>query len=609
MKELRRLLAYSRPYVPHLTASVLLMICVGAAQGLTALLIGPIFDRVLNPQSADAPVLLFTIPVWNRPVYLGELVPVPVHNVWTLVAISIVTVFLVKGLCDYGGNYLINYVGFSAVTDLRQAVFDRVLHQDANFFENNSTARVMSSIMNDLEKIQVAMSHILADCLRQSFTTLFLLAVVLHADWKLAIVSLTVLPFVLVPTVRLGRRIRRTTRSAQDDAAELNQVLQETLSGNQVVKSFGAEEIESNRFRVRAQRLRRSNLHYVSQQAIASPLIEFFGALTIVALLFYARMQIKDGSMTAGEFTSFVIALLMLYEPVKRLTGIHNIFQQALGASQKVFEYLDRDQQIKERAGAVKLVRFEKAIQFEDVSFRYPTAPDGFTLDSIRLEVKAGEIVALVGPSGAGKTTLANLVPRFYDVQKGAVKIDGRDVRDLRLASLREKIGMVAQDTFLFNDTVANNIGYGLADATREQIREAARLALAEEFIQRMPDGYDTMIGERGQKLSGGQRQRLAIARALLKNAPILILDEATSHLDSESEMLVQRALQNLMEHRTVIVIAHRLSTVRRADQIVVLDRGQVCEMGRHEELVNRGGVYQRLYELQFLERDSVVNP
>jgi subfamily B ATP-binding cassette protein MsbA len=325
--------------------------------------------------------------------------------------------------------------------------------------------------------------------------------------------------------------------------------------------------------------------------------------------LFYARMQIKDGSMTAGEFTSFVIALLMLYEPVKRLTGIHNIFQQALGASQKVFEYLDRDQQIRERTGAFKLGRFEKGIVFEDVGFRYPSAPDGFVLDAVRLEVRAGEIVALVGPSGAGKTTLANLVPRFYDVEKGSVKIDGRDVRDLRLASLREKIGMVAQDTFLFNDTVANNIGYGLAGATREQIRDAARNALAEEFILRMPHGYDTIIGERGQKLSGGQRQRLAIARALLKNAPILILDEATSHLDSESEMLVQRALQNLMEHRTVIVIAHRLSTVRRADQIVVLDRGRICESGRHEELVGQGGVYQRLYELQFLEPDSVVNP
>src|SRR5271170_5703670 len=381
MRELTRLLRYSRPYVPHLTASVVLMMCVGAAQGLTALLIGPIFDRVLNPQSADAPVLLFTIPFLKHPVYLSGLIPVPIHNVWTLVAISIVAVFLLKGLCDYGGNYLINYVGLSAVTDLRQSVFDRVVHQDANFFENNSTARVMSSIMNDLEKIQLALSHILADWLRQSFTALGLLAVVLQTDWRLALASLTLLPFVLVPTIRLGKRIRRTTRHAQDAAAELNQILQETLSGNQVVKSFGAEEIESNRFRDRAQRLRKSNLRYVAQQAIASPLIEFFAALTIVALLFYARMQIKDGSMTAGEFTSFVIALLMLYEPVKRLTGIHNIFQQALGASQKVFEYLDRDQQIKERPGAARLTRFEKAILFDNISFRYPSAPEGYLFD------------------------------------------------------------------------------------------------------------------------------------------------------------------------------------------------------------------------------------
>jgi len=298
----------------------------------------------------------------------------------------------------------------------------------------------------------------------------------------------------------------------------------------------------------------------------------------------------------------------MLYEPVKRLAGIHNIFQQALGASQKVFEYLDRDQLVKERAGAVRLPRFEKSILFDDVGFHYPSAPQGFSLDSVRLEVKAGELVALVGPSGAGKTTLANLVPRFYDVENGAVRIDGRDVRDLRLSSLREKISIVAQDTFLFNDTVANNIGYGLPGASREQVCEAARNALADEFILRMPEGYDTMIGERGHKLSGGQRQRLAIARALLKNAPILILDEATSHLDTESERLVQRALQNLMKHRTVIVIAHRLSTVRRADKIVVLDRGRICEMGSHEELIGRGGVYQRLHEMQFLEPDAVAN-
>jgi subfamily B ATP-binding cassette protein MsbA len=606
MKELGRLLKYSKPYIPHLSLSVVLMMCVGAAQGLTALLIGPIFDRVLNPQSADNPVKLFDFPP-HHPVYL--MLPFHIHNVWTSIAVAILGVFLIKGVCDYCGNYLINYVGFSAVTDLRQAVFERVLQQDAHFFENNSTARVMSSVMNDLEKIQVATSHILADWLRQSFTAIALLAVVLQTDWRLAIASLTVLPFVLIPTIKLGRRIRKTTRRAQDDAAELNQVLQETLSGNQVVKSFGAEEIEANRFRVRAQRLRRSNLRYVAQQAIASPLIEFFGAVTIVSLLWYARVQIQEHSMTTGDFTAFVVALLMLYEPVKRLAGIHNIFQQALGASQKVFEYLDRDQQIKERPGAVKLARFEKSIVFENVSFRYPSAPDRVVLDSIQLEVKAGEIVAVVGPSGAGKTTLANLVPRFYDVEKGAVRIDGRDIRDLRLAPLREKISIVAQDTFLFNDTVANNIGYGLPDATHEQIREAARNALAEEFILRMPQGYETIIGERGQKLSGGQRQRLAIARALLKNAPILILDEATSHLDTESERLVQQALQNLMADRTVIVIAHRLSTVRQANKIVVLDSGRMVETGRHEDLVGRGGVYQRLYELQFLEPGTAVAP
>lgn len=601
MSELRRLLNYSRPYSAPFFLSVMLMACVGVAQALTALLIGPIFDRVLNPQSADAPVHLFTIPVWNLEVNLDSFMPASIHNVWTMVAIGILAVFFIKGVFDYFANYLINYVGYSAVTDLRQEVFEHVVHQDAHFFEANSTARVMSSIMNDLEKIQVALSHILADLLRQSFTALGLLAVVVQTDWKLGVGSLTVLPFVLVPTAKLGRRLRGTTRRAQDDAAELNQTLQETLSGHQVVKSFGAEDVESNRFRARAERLRDSNLRYVAQQAIASPLIEFFGAVTIVGLLTYAREQIKSDAMTTGQFTSFVIALLMLYEPVKRLTGIHNIFQQALGASQKVFEYLDGDQQVKESPDAVTLARFKKSIEFDRVTFQYPSS-DGPVLNAVTLDVQAGEVVALVGSSGAGKTTLANLVPRFYDVTGGAIKIDGRDLRELKLASLRGHISIVAQDTFLFNDTVAANIGYGKLHSSPEQIRQAARDALAEEFIEKMPQGYGTIIGERGAKLSGGQRQRLAIARALLKDAPILILDEATSHLDTESERLVQEALQRLMEHRTVIVIAHRLSTVRRADKIIVLDRGKVAESGKHDALLAQGGIYRRLYELQFLE-------
>jgi subfamily B ATP-binding cassette protein MsbA len=608
--ELRRILRLVRPYTLPLTLSIILMAIVGAAHGAMALLIGPVFDFVLRPDAPDAPVRLLTLPFAGRPLYLEDFVPSWIQNVWTMVACGLLGVFFIKGICDYFGNYLINYVGFSAVTDLRQKVFDRVLRQDATFFESNSTGHLMSSIMNDIEKIQLATSHMLADWMRQSFTVMGLLFVVLQTDWKLAAVSLSVLPFVLVPTIRIGRRIRRTTRTTQDHTAELNQILQETISGQAVVKSFGTEEIESNRFHAAAARLKKSNIRYVMQQALSSPMIEFFGALTIVGLLTYARTQIKAHAMTTGEFTSFVTALLMLYEPVKRLTGIHNIFQQALGASQKVFEYIDQDQAVRDRPNAFKLTRFEKGVAFQQVRFHYPNSPNGFALNGVDISIRAGEVLALVGPSGAGKTSLANLVPRFYDVTSGAILIDGRDLRDLKLTSLRDKIGIVAQDTFLFNDTVTNNIGYGRANAAMEEIHQAARNAMAEEFILKLPEGYDTIIGERGTKLSGGQRQRIAIARALLKNAPILILDEATSHLDSESEALVQRALANLMANRTVIVIAHRLSTVRSADKIVVLDRGRVVETGTHDELIISGGLYQRLHDLQFLEAPNpLVNP
>ena len=610
MNDLFRLLRYARRYWPHVVLSVILMAFTGLSQALVALLIGPIFDRVLNPASPDAPVVLFKDPVFGHTLYLNQIVPAGVHNIWTMVAFALLTVFILRGLADYFANYLINYAGFSAVTDLRNTVFDRVVRQGMSFFESHSTGRLMSSIMNDIDRIQVAVSHMLADFLRQVFTALALLLVVVHKDWRLALVSLTVLPFVLLPTAHIGRRIRRTSRRTQDQTAELNEILQETLSGHQVVKAFGTEQYESRRFHEAAHRMLRNNLRYVRQQALSSPLIQLFGAMTIVGLLFYAREQIKSQHLTAGEFLSFIVALLMLYEPVKRLAGIHNIFEQAIGASQKVFEYLAHTQEVGEKPGAVKLGRFERAITFEDVGFRYNGAAgaNGFSLDGLNLEVKAGQVVALVGASGAGKTTLANLLPRFYDVTSGAVRLDGRDVRDFDLASLRAAIGIVAQETFLFNDTVANNIAYGRPGVPREAIQLAAQSALADDFIRELPEGYETIVGERGVKLSGGQRQRLAIARALLKNAPILILDEATSHLDTESELLVQRALANLMADRTVIVIAHRLSTIRRADRIVVLDRGRLSESGTHEELMNRNGLYQRLHELQFVGADSGVD-
>lgn len=602
MNELLRVFRYVVPYTPSLLASVVLMALAGAAHGLIALLIKPIFDRALNPHSPETAVKLIEIPFTHRTLHLNDLVPSAIHDVWFMTAAAVLSAFFFRGIADYFGNLLINRVGLNAVTDLRQHIFDRVLRQDAQFFDSNSTGQLMSSIMNDIDKIQVATSHILADWLRQTFIAIGLLVVIIQNDWRLALFSLTVLPIVMLPTAKLGRRIRRSTRRAQDDTAELNQILQETISGHQVVKSFGAEHFESNRFRQAALRLRRSNLKYVAQQAIGSPLIEFLGAVTIVGLVTYARTQIQQGQMSTGEFTSFVIALLMLYEPVKRLVGIHNIFQQALGASQKVFEYLDRDILISEKPDARELRRFAQSITFENVCFRYPNAPETAVLSDVSLEVKAGQIVALVGPSGAGKSTLASLLPRFYDPTSGAVRIDGVDVRDFQLASLRGKISIVAQETFLFNTTLADNIGYGRPGATDAEVRKAAENALALEFIGHLPNGFQTVIGERGARLSGGQRQRIAIARALLENAPILILDEATSHLDTESESLVQKALANLIEGRTVIVIAHRLSTIRRADKIVVLDRGRIVETGRHEDLVNAGGIYQRLHELQFLE-------
>ena len=605
MNELLQLLRFARPYSSRLLISVFLMAIVGACHGAVALLAEPVFDRLLNATPRQGPVELYKIPFFDIAMHLDDLLPAGIGDLWMVVAVGIVGVFLIKGACNFLGNYLVNYAGLSAVRDLREDTYGIVLNQSPAFFQKQHTGRLISSLINDIEKIQVALSHILADLLRQGFTSIFLLWALIQTDWKLATVSLTVLPFVLVPTARIGRRIRKTTRRAQDNLAGLTQILEETIAGNRVVKAFGMERFEIGRFRAAAAAVFRYNLRYVVQQGVASPLIELFGALTIVALLTYARNEILAGQLTAGEFTTFIIALLMLYQPVKRLTGIYNIFQQAAGAAERVLGYRSHPHDVKEAPDAVELPPFSGSVEFEGVGFRYPEAAGAPILREINLKVSAGEVVAIVGPSGAGKTTLMNLLPRFFDPSQGRILVDGHDIRSVKLRSLRDRISLVTQETFLFDDTVFNNIAYGRPDISREAVENAARMAIAVDFIEALPKGYETHLGERGYRLSGGQRQRIAIARALLKDAPILILDEATSHLDSEAELLVQRALANLMRDRTVIVSAHRLSTIRSADKIVVLDQGTIAEIGRHDYLLEHSPLYRRLSKLQSVEQWS----
>jgi subfamily B ATP-binding cassette protein MsbA len=602
MSQVQRLLGFLRPYGFRFFLAVGLMAVVGASEAVTALLIKPIFDRVLAPDAEASRILLFQVPFAHHYVYLQDFLPLRIHNVWTVVAVAIITVALVKGLSEFLATYFINFIGHSVVRDLRNLLYSKIIEQSISFFARNPTGRLMSTITSDIERIQVAVSQTAADMLKQSFTLVGLLGVIFYVDWKLALASMLLIPLVVFPSANLGRYIRVSSRSSQDKMAELNNVLQETFTGIRIVKAFAMESFEVAKFKTATRRLLGASLRWVRAQAVTSPLMEVLGAITIAGLLLYERNEILHHAQTAGGFVAFLYALLKSYEPVKRLTGVSNAYQQALGASEQVFHYLDSKPEMTDKPGALGLPPFKQEIVFENVDFDYE---DGVPLlRGIDLCIAKGEVVAIVGSSGAGKSTLASLIPRFFDVTRGRILVDGHDVRDVTLNSLRSQIGIVTQETILFNDTVYNNICYGSRWPTEAQVHEAARVALAEDFILEMPNGYQTVIGERGQRLSGGQRQRIAIARALLKNPPLLILDEATSELDSESELLVQRALANLMAGRTVVVIAHRLSTVRRAERIVVIDRGAICEVGSHDDLINRGGIYQRLHELQFVDAE-----
>jgi ATP-binding cassette, subfamily B, bacterial MsbA len=571
VKILLRLLRYAAPYRLRLSWAIAAMLVYAAAQALLAAQIKRIFDVVLPHQQQ-----------------VGE------------VAVAIIGLSLLKGTGAYFSDYLMTDVGQRVVRDLRDQLHRHMVGQSAAFFARRTTGQLLSRLTNDVGQVQHVVAETVGDLLQEGLGVVFYAALLFYYDARLAIVCVTAAPIIVYPLVKLGRRLRKTSRRSQEALEHLTHVAGEAYTGHRIVKAFGAEAREGAKFRKASDELYRTNIRVTRIVSVLPPIMEMLGAFAIAGALYYGAHSIAAGRLTSGEFAAFVAALLFMYGPIKKLSRVNASLQQAIAAAERIFEVLDRHTEVRERPGATVLQPFHGSVEFREVVFAYDDQAKPI-LKGVSFTVSRGQVVALVGRSGAGKTTMMNLVPRFFDVTGGGILIDGVDVRDVTLPSLRAQIGIVTQETILFDDTVSSNIAYGRPDASRAEIEAAARAAHAHEFITTLSQGYETMIGERGQRLSGGQRQRLAIARALLKNSPILILDEATSSLDTESELLVQEALANLMKDRTSFVIAHRLSTVRKADAIVVMDRGRIVDIGRHDELLARGGLYTRLHDLQLV--------
>ena len=590
MKDFRILLKNVRPYAGLFAVAFLLMTLVGVFEAGRTALLKSIIDLLSGAAPGSTATLASRIDVAR---YLpADINPLP------LIAALLVLFTVIRGASEYLSNVLMWRIGVGAVVNLRQRLYDHVLEQSSEFFTEHPTNTLTTHIISDAEKVQVAVSTLLADLLREGLTFLALFSLVFILNWRLTLAVLLVGPVVYLLTVRFGRRLRKISHSTQEGTEDVLDIAQESISGHRIVKAFGMEAFEQRRFRKALLHLARTQVRAARVVYLSSPILEVLGVLIAAAFLLYARQVIAAGAMTIGTFAAYIVAMLQMYDPLRKLSRIQNYFQQSFAATSRIYKLLDTHTEKTDRPGAIELAPLTNRIEFRDVSFKYSDSAD-WILKNVNLEVGRGEVVALVGLSGAGKSTLTNLLMRFFDPTRGAIAIDHTDICDAKLASLRAQIALVTQEVILFNDSIVNNIAYGRAGFDREKIESAARAAYAHDFIVER-GGYETLIGERGVKLSGGERQRLAIARAILKDAPILVLDEATSALDTQSERWVQRALSNLMQGRTTIVIAHRLTTIHRADKIVVLDRGRVVDSGTHDELMSRGGIYRDLYELQF---------
>ncbi|HQY58647.1 MAG: lipid A export permease/ATP-binding protein MsbA [Nitrospira sp.] len=574
MKQYLRLLSYLNPYRFRLGAAFLCALLVAGLSAAYAWLVRPVLDGLFISKDES---LLLVLPI------------------------AILAVAVLKGVFNYGQNYLMNFVGNQVIGDIREQLFSKLVRLPVHYHDSNTSGRLVSRVINDVNQMANAVTGVLKDLFQQGLTFLAMIGVIIYQNWKLAAVSMIVVPLSVVTMARMGRRLRSLATRGQERMGDMASTLQETLAGIRMVKSFGREDEEAKRFRQSNDAFIHTTMKAIQVSSLGASLMEVIGVLGVAGIIWYGGYLVIHDEMTPGAFFSFLAAMFMAYTPIRRLSGANNTVQQALAAAERVFDVLDLPNEQDVSGGTTELPAITRSLEFQQVAFRYEGQGDA-ALMGIDLTIRAGEVIAFVGSSGSGKTTLVSLLPRFYDPTGGKILIDGVDLLSCSLRSVRGQIGIVSQEVVLFDDTVRNNIAYGRQGATPEDVTRAAQLAYAHEFIVRMPDGYDTLIGERGVKLSGGERQRLAIARAILRDPPILILDEATSALDTQSERIVQMALGNLMKNRTTLVVAHRLSTIQNATRIVVLDRGRVAEVGSHEELLRKGGMYKRLHAMQFAD-------